>query len=939
MWAYPFKQLFGENTTKEDFTKTVFPRLYTERHISPADHRFWAQFTTLFDSAEDVFATLTLADLRRVATDAPENIVTLVEVLTMHLESLVNDPNFAPVPPLHPGGWGALFASTAPPPRVDERDRQKEALNCCRVLTRVVPILYESEVCEREDTDIRDLEWSTLWAANQRHTLLSNSIKKGLVRSDTRSSEGDKSLDEQYILTDGTETSIDPLQGGTDDLDTQAQEPPSIGFVLLMTLMELLFYSGFTMPWTEEQFVSTSSSEISRVHFTIWEAGIGSPLDLRDVTAEHINRRMEVMELLLVLFSKPMYVEPKNLAKAEMHALNFITMELDRPVVLSFLCSLLNTASNNQPSESWIPLMGQHHRESYLSLCLQILAALLLHEVPPDASLFLFYAKKLYREADFLFLMNGFARYFKVTMDTSHGPFETRNVKSTFAKPAEEHVSEVLAILWVMVRQNDAFRHYVTESAYWSIRLMSWLLHVALSNKAHLATLGQAQLALFLLQDLSAEPRFGMNLSVPGSMEHVTLSLRLVRRSGTVALDVLVEGIYFMFFTSSGRLAPVYPTMLLILYNTAPYWKHVSVVSASRLERMLDQLSSPKFLLSHPAHPDLLSLLLGTLSRVVQAHPGENVHLIYMLVQSAGLVERTRHFCFKDALAYIYEAWEHAKRQGAVPKRLPDTPPAPPTPAKHSALPDPMAELEQSQDTTAPPLDDQQAVPTEDAEEPENPATESRHKETSPQMSDNAEEVPNTSPSSRESPDTMAPPSKGTDDAPTQSSDQLDWVAARIGKEGFVPTEEWTESWVHTLDFTVLTPMLAHLVPRVNEFCANTNVSQSPSAHEQVLSFLREELQAEWQFPTVPADPVPFQWSEESHIWLQSYVWGLVFSIGLIPLGIWLDTRTTLFQVHMTTLPAATGTGAMEVLSALTTSILPQRLFDVPVVEKAHGAT
>jgi len=956
MLAYPSRLLFGGDTSKEDFKTSLesgIPRLYTERHISVADHRFWAQFTTFFDNAEEVFATLTVAELRKAATDAPENVVTLVEVLTMHLESLVNDPNFAPVPQNNPGGWGALFASTAPPRRVDERDRQKEALNCCRVLSRVVPILYESQTSVKKDTDIVNLELSALWTAKKGNSAMpSNGTKKSIVRTDSKSSDGDKSIDDQFILTDGNETMTDPLQVGTDDLNSNLQEQPSTGYVLLMTLMELLFYSGFTMPWTEEQFVSAETSEISRVHFTIWEAGIGSPVDLSGATSEHFSRRTEVMRLLLVLFSKSMYLAPEKLQNTEKHALNFITTELDRPVVLSFLCSLFNTVANNQP-DSWIPFSNHSHRESYLSMCFQVLSVLLLHDAPSDANLFLFYAKKLYRESDFAFLMNGFARFFQNSMDASQGPFETRNVESTFAKPAEELVSEALVILWVMTRHNDVFRKFVTESAFWSTRLLSWLLFVALVNKAHLPTLGQAQLAVFLLQDLSAEKRFGENLSMPGTMEHVTISVRMVRRSGTVALDCLIDGIYFLFFTSSGHLAPIYSNMLLILYNTAPYWKHMSVVSASRLERLLEQFTSPRFLLSHPNHPKLLSLLLDTISRALQAHPADNVQLLYVLVRSAALIERTRHFNFEEALLSIHEAWEHAKREGAKMKQLPGTPPAPQTPSKNSDLPEPRESEETRDSADTSPKNKKATAAGETSEEQTNVAQEEHPLETEEHDEDQEKEANSiddtvapdcdaeenrlqpTSPSHSEPTDiaTLNPDgavSEKPASLPKLGQEKLQRIAQLVGKDDFVPTHDWTESWVHTFDFTVLTPMLSHLVPRLNEFCADPSVSKSANAHEQVLAFLREESQSEWQFHSEFSDAVPFQWTDQSHIWIQSYIWGLVFSIGLIPLSIWLDTRTALFQVHIDSPPVNTIKGAIEAVSSFTTSILSQLPFSMP---------
>jgi len=961
MLAYPSKLFFGRDTSKEEFKTSLeagVPRLYTERHISAADHRFWAQFTTLFDSAEEVFTTLTLAELRRAATDAPENVVTLVEVLTMHLESLVNDPNFAPVPPNNPGGWGALFASTAPPRRVDERDRQKEALNCCRVLSRIVPILYEYQTCVKEDTDIVNLELSALWTAKKRNGgVPSSSMKRSIVRADTKSSEGDNSIDDQFILTDGNETMTDPLQDGTTEQNTNTQEQPCTGYVLLMTLMELLFYSGFTMPWTEEQFVSAETSEISRVHFTIWEAGIGSPVDLSGATSEHLSRRTEVMRLLLVLFSKSMYIGPEKLMDTEKHALNFITMELDRPVVLSFLCSLFNTVSNNQP-DSWMPFSNHGHRGSYLSMCLQVLAVLLLHDTPQDTNLFLFYTKKLYRENDFAFLMNGFERYFKSSMDVSQGPFETRNVESTFVKTAEEHISEVLVILWVMTRHNDAFRNFVTKSAHWCTRLLSWLLFVALSNKTHLPTLRQAQISVFLLQDLSAEKRFGENLSIPGTMDHVTLSVRLVRRSGTVALDCLMDGIYFLIFTSSGHLAPIYSNMLLILYNTAPYWKHMSVVSASRLERLLEQFTSPKFLLSNPYHPKLLSLLLDTFSRAIQSHPTENVQLLYVLARSAGLIERMRYFNFEDAILSIHEAWEHAKREGSKLKQLPETPPPPQTPSKNSVLPKPNESEQPKERVDISPVmtkasdfenateiqskDGQDEHPLATDEQEEHQAKEVNSVDAKPlELKSDAEEhrLRSTAPSQSNSPPTGSTHTTSSNadstiseqppHSPNLNQEKLE-LAQLVGKDGFVPTHEWVESWVHTLDFTVIMPMLSHLVPRLNEFCANPNVSQSANAHEQVLAFLREESQSEWQFRSELSDAVPFQWTEQSYIWIQSYIWGLVFSIGLIPLSIWLDTRTALFQVQIDSPPENSVNGAIEAVTTLTTSILSQLPFSTP---------
>ena len=482
MLRYSSHLIFGTNDARESFkhsSESGIARMYTERHISGADNRYWVQYTTIFNSTEDVFSTLSVQDLRRVAKDAPENLVTLVDVLTLHLESLVNDPNFAPVPPKNLGGWEALFSSTAPQRPVDQRNRGQEALNCCRVLSRVIPVIYESEPAERSDTDIVNLEQSALWSNKARSMRMraSSNTRQSVVRPDTKNSNDANPNEEQFILTDGDESTLDPLA----DPMTDAESIPSTGYILILTLMELLFHSGFTMPWTEEQFVAAGSSDISRVHFTIWEAGIGSPMDLEHTTQEHIQCRTEIMRLFLVLLSKPMYVPAHMLSTTPMQALDFVTCELERPVVLSFLCSLLNTVANYRQADAWKLFGTDVTRDTYTSLCLEMLCALLSHRPDSNENLFEFYAKKLYRESDFLFLINGSRKMFRLSMAVTNGPFEMGSSRATFIKPAQEHVSEMLVVFWTLLRSNKKLREVITQSPGISFDFLSWLLYVSLA--------------------------------------------------------------------------------------------------------------------------------------------------------------------------------------------------------------------------------------------------------------------------------------------------------------------------------------------------------------------------------------------------------------------------------------------------------------------------
>ena len=66
-----------------------------------------------------------------------------------------------------------------------------------------------------------------------------------------------------------------------------------------------------------------------------------------------------------------------------------------------------------------------------------------------------------------------------------------------------------------------------------------------------------------------------------------------------------------------------------------------------------------------------------------------------------------------------------------------------------------------------------------------------------------------------------------------------------VGKNGFVPTAAWFDAWHRALDVRTLRAVLDDLVPRVNAFCAQPEVTNSNNPHDRVLAFLREQKPAE----------------------------------------------------------------------------------------------
>ncbi|WFD03339.1 hypothetical protein MOBT1_002028 [Malassezia obtusa] len=953
MLAYPARLLFGDDSAKNEFRNSKefgIPRLYTERHISAADHRYWVQFTTFFESADDVCATLTLAELHQAVEKAPENIVTLVEVLTLHLESLVDDTHFAPVPPYNPGGFSALFASTAPPRPVDSRNRLREVLNCCRVLMRVVPVIYESRPASRADSDIDDLEKRAFWTALPRSRLLRNERRSSVPKEESTNTS-DKASD-QFIISDGDETveiAQDPLAAASQDQAAEADgEPVMTGHVLLNTILELLFHAGFTMPWTDEQLESTTSNDISRVHFTIWESGIGCSVDLKGTTGGHIEHRIEVLRLLITMLSKPIYTAPDEKTTTPQDALEYVACSLERPVVLSFLCSLLNTVANYSQGDRWMFLpAGDQQRDILTSLCLQTLCIVLTYE-PREPStemrnMFLFYVTKLYRVSDFAFLATGAGKMFQLAMSTTRGPFELGAAKgSLFVKTCEEHVSELLVIIWLLLRNNANFRNYIVENRQLSLDLLSWLLYVALTNKDAPPTLVQAQLAIFIVQDLTANRTFCIHLTSLQSAADMTVPSRLLRSHGTVAMDVLIEGVFMLLTRSAGLMAPLYAALLLVLDNTAPFWRNLSLISAARLEQMLLQFASPRFLLANEGNPRLLGILLDAFSRMMLEQFSANANVVYVLVRCAPVIERLESFTLDAALENVYRVREHARgdaakgehegpaTQNVAPQAgkpdgaadLSQAPAQDAAPMKNTDKPPIEAKLEASaasnahepstehtapQDSANKPAEAEQRVPETNGEartahEPETaPAPKDPLSEETKPAQDTQSEHPPSEPKPEHAPHPADQAVERGPEEPTRpvaeptaapvqlSKEQLEEVARSVGRNGFVPTTAWVDSWRAALDLRVLKAALADLVPRVNAYCAEPEVMNSSNPHDKVLVFIREQtLTGMLPRPPEFAEVHPFVWTVQSSVWLESYVWGLVYLCGLTlrPVGV-----------------------------------------------------
>jgi hypothetical protein len=221
------------------------------------------QFWELPESTEDVFSLFSPADIRRTRDNNLANLETLILAVTSRLIVLRNHPSF-PDPELAP---------------------ERDALNCIRVLTRLLPFLYEADHLEQWEDQF-------FWASRRKRS------RRGQVRSEVIFDEAD-------------------LEQTPTEREPEYETAKPLAEEIIDTLIDLLFFSEFTLPKV--------TAGTNKVTYAIWQSGVGCNTPVSS-TKEFESNRTEILRLLLTFASKSMYMSagarmcsPQCLSSANVH--------------------------------------------------------------------------------------------------------------------------------------------------------------------------------------------------------------------------------------------------------------------------------------------------------------------------------------------------------------------------------------------------------------------------------------------------------------------------------------------------------------------------------------------------------------------------------------------------------------------------------------------
>ncbi|PCH38345.1 hypothetical protein WOLCODRAFT_96951 [Wolfiporia cocos MD-104 SS10] len=875
----PFGLLGDEAKLAFRSQPTGIAQLASTRHISETDS-YWDQYVTLFDSASDVYTLISHNDVRRALYDAPENVATLLRVITSRLFNLVSDHTF----PTPPTGSVASFANSFIKPS-PSRNATKEVLNCIRVLQRVLPVVFELE------SESSRFEMEVLW-------------KKEVVEEENAAAEADSSA--QFVIDDEEDEDDRPQEGPASKSATPAlkaqQTLPSVAEKLFSCLIDLLFCCGFTIP-------TKLQVDHYKINYVIWEKGVGSTVD-PGPSQPYESNKTEVLRLLLVLLSKQIYSPPSALfTSPSLYSLYFV-QRTPRRHVLSVLCSLLNTCMNTNAGSANIVgtvagrlpynhlvFKGEDLRSTLVATCLQVLCVLLDFqsgsardgvtngETGPSSAptartnAFRYFVEKLHRPNDFAFILDGILAIFVEQM-------ASMNNLLPGSKKSVPYIVETIIFFWKMIDLNKKFRTYILDSDK-ATDILAYLLCYAIDIKDKPQQHGLCRAISYIVQSISAEPAFASKLSSP-------IKIQLPQKWSNLgtAADFMIHAIYSVVATTSGALTSLYPALIIALSNCAPYFKNLSVTSSTRLIQLFTAFSNPAFLLSDEGHPRLLFFMLETFNSMLLHNLSDNPNLVYGIVHAHKAFEDLGTFTLARGLREIrriQQAKEERARaaEGKADKgkrKAPDIEEAPG---------DEKARLLRSESNHSVDLPDAESA--EGAPEQPRPTSEDEPPTIRPLMSPTTTETPNISRRATEPSEKARGKMRAGRSMSLEMTGSLESLAATaVGRNGFVPSQEWVTSWQQGLPLDPIMLVISELLPKIQEVQASINPANANAA---VVDLIRSaDLQHILPKPP-PLAPRRFLWSDASIVWLTSLLWGEIYVRSMSPLGVWNSTTVRLFYV------------------------------------------
>lgn len=837
----------GASASREKFRESVAALIDVD--VSPDDAEFWDELWKIPSSTEEVFELISPEAARKLRDERFDNLATLFTQATAQLCQIVETP------------YSIYF---------------DQALNCVRVLTRILPFLLEKGDLADSDIDVENLCWGTGGLGNvlsedesERDTLvgrvigMDDDIQTRLSRDDEGQEplallvvhaamhmlflpqftcefyeeEGhDDGMSRDSYDSDSSAESRDSSRGPApveDDLDStekRAQEA--------QTKEDNAMKSETGLP--KLRLVDNGVSLMPKPASIVWAEGCGVKSKLADGNNRKFDKnRIEVLRLLIAACCDPLFAPPDEYNPLASRWLA-IAVAADAPNAACLFYSLLNTITSYDPSQGYSTAFSGDTNMRLVSLCSQVLCILLDCGLSGDPDPvrtekdepvvefeeaskagFNFFRTLLARidsGRDLSKIFYGICRILKhvYEMEKSLLPKSSKNMQCH---------QEVLVLFWKLLEENPLFlNHILTQcDVTEAVVPICFLMFEARKDPGQI---GLVHICTFILLKLSGERSFGVALNKPYGTR---LPCDIPLFNGGHA-DLISITLHKLIVNGAYKLVPLYSCFLTIICNISPYWRSMSLVAAVKMVNLFELFSSPKFLYSGEKAYKHLALLIEVFNNVIQYQYNGNQHLVYAILRRKDSFGKLATLNLPRAISQCKKAYhENLKPEKKVKKTdVKDVNPA-------------KVDVDE----------DRKVVRTT--------STETSGSETSED-----------------------------DDSNSNESEQSSTVGDK-----FIPSEEWLQDLKDTLPLETITRLLQHLVPVVDEV---VNSDEGIVDEGEILDVLKDVTM-------VGLLPVPhaivirkYQPNQFTSLWFTTYLWGVIY-MGNQSLPIFDGEAIQLFEV------------------------------------------
>ncbi|ODV94432.1 hypothetical protein PACTADRAFT_51270 [Pachysolen tannophilus NRRL Y-2460] len=545
--------------------KNHFYKLGEKRDIPVRENKYWEIFWEKPRSVDDIFELITVNDIRSVSNS--KNFIRLLRIVSLKFISLASE----------------------------KRDLDTlQVLNCCRILTRLFPFLYENLELSKIEKDIfwsvngstdSNINTEVLDETNNR-VGSSNSATIGSATS--ASSFSNEDYDRASV---DANTNFDNIHNALETQSTKAQVHVSdnnlpLGAQLVTTCVNLLFTKNFTIS-------STTNKTTNGIDFTIWEPGIGLNEKYSTPKLEIDCNRLEILKLLITLCSQCLYFTPNNVIEKGSRYLTVLVTSTPKLHILTLLSSLINlTCRIGRPAnENGLEFNNNslnQLRELMITNAIDLLTLMIVYPIPKHDIDFLnktgilngrpynlvrFYFGKLHKENELNFLLTNLIAILKKplieisTNETSSSLSSLIKSKTSTAEPSVWG-TEIVMLLWELYQCNKRFKIYLIDNS--GPELMIILLYYIALNRNSAMHKNFVRVCLYFSLYLSSDPLILAKLLCPFSNQlylQLPQSFKISPNPVTFRDFIVVKICQLLIVDKINILTP---TLTELLYNLIP---------------------------------------------------------------------------------------------------------------------------------------------------------------------------------------------------------------------------------------------------------------------------------------------------------------------------------------------------------------------------------